>query len=280
MDATRFDAVAKLFASHRLSRRQALAKGGAGLAAGALATAGLAAPARAQDAGQKSAQDAAQPDTKRGPTMLFVQSFQSGGVAAKDGAAGRYALTLEQGLGETVYFSDRPDLVVGSTPTPRFLAGLGFPEDNPPNAALIAETAPGETGIAVLRLYRPSYDQPTHTATYEVAAVQTWTRSQEQAFTETKAALPELLPQFGAAHLFIDDCPQGPIPCFAGGNWVGSIENAEHGGYCYSGSEATCLPCDPWFESIGDAVPYWTDQCNARFADCNGQCKAFGVYGA
>jgi hypothetical protein len=277
MDANRFDDVSRLFAN-RLSRRQALAKGGAGLAAGALATTGLAAAANAQDAGQKTAQDAAA-DGKRGPAMLFVQSFQSGSVAAKDGDAKRYVLTLEQGLGQTVYFSDRPDLVVGATPTPRFLAGLGFLPDNPPNAAIVAETAPGETGIAVLQLYSPAYDEPTHTATYEVAAVQTWTRSLDASFTETHDALPKVLPQFGAAHLFIDDCPQGPIPCFLGGNWIGSIQNEEHGGYCYSGDEGTCLPCDPWIPAIGDALAYWTDQCNARFANCDGQCHALGVYG-
>jgi hypothetical protein len=273
MDATRFDAIARLFASRRLSRRRALATGGAGLAA-ALATADLGAPALAQGT--------AQPDAAHGPTMLFVQSFRAGSVAAKDGAEGRYALTLEQGLGETVYFSDRPDLVVGSTPTPRFLAGLGFPEDNPPNAALIAETAPGETEIAVLRLYSPAYDEPTHTATYEVAALQTWTRSQEQAFTETKAALPELLPSFGAAHLFIDDCPAGGIPCKIGGSWEGGVtqyvggwNSWEIGGLCYSADADRCLPCSPWNPTIWEAEVYWAGQCNAQFPACNGECNVF-----
>jgi hypothetical protein len=275
MDATRFDAVSKLFASRRLSRRQALATGGAGLAAGALATAGLAAPARAQDAGQKSAQDAAQPDGKRGPTMLFVQSFRAGSVAPKDGEQGRYTLTLEQGLGETVYFSDRPDLVVGSTPTPRFLATLGFPEDNPPNAALIAETAPGQTEIAVLRLYSPAYDEPTHTATYDVAVLQSWERSQEQAFTETEGELPELLPQFGAAHLFIDGCPGGDMACYCGGAWVGTIWNAQFGGYCYT--PAGCLPCANWTTSVDAANAYWAGVCADRFNGGSGGCEANGV---
>jgi hypothetical protein len=48
MNADRFDAVAKLIARRRLSRRQALAQAGAGLAAGALAVAGLSSAA-AQD---------------------------------------------------------------------------------------------------------------------------------------------------------------------------------------------------------------------------------------
>jgi hypothetical protein len=267
MDATRFDAIVRLFASRGLSRRRAMATGVAGLAAG-LATVGTGSAAVSRGA--------APPEAKRGPAMLFVQSFRAGSVAAKAGAAGRYALTLEQGLGETVYFSDRPDLVVGSTPTPRFLAGLGFPEDNPPNAALIAETGPGETGIAVLRLYRPAYDLPTRTATYEVAALQTWTRSQEQAFSETQAALPELLPKFGAAHLFIDDCPGGDIVCAAGSIPYGHIENATFGGYCYSSYSNQCLPCDPWNLHLDDAIAYWSDVCNATFP-CGGECQALAV---
>jgi hypothetical protein len=275
MDANRFDDVSRLFAN-RLSRRQALAQGGAGLAVGVLATTGLAGAADAQDAGQKTAQDSAA-DAKRGPTMLFVQSFQSGSVAAKDGEQGRYTLTLEQGLGETVYFSDRPDLVVGSTPTPRFLAGLGFLPDNPPNAAIIAETAPGESGIAVLQLYSPAYDEPTHTATYEVAAVQTWTRSQEQAFTEVHTDLPELLPQFGAAHLFIDDCPQTDINCWRSSDpSVGIIPNAEIGGICWTNvtGEGICVPCPYVNLGIWAALDYWGGECNARFPECYEACQA------
>jgi hypothetical protein len=267
MDANRFDAIARLFASNRLSRRRALAGGGAGLAAGAFASAGQSGPAHAKDA--------APPDAEHGPTMLFVQSFRAGSVSPKAGDAGRYTLTLEQGLGETVYFSDRPDLVVGSTPTPRFLATLGFPADNPPNAALIAETAPGQTEIAVLRLYSPAYDQPTHTATYEVAVLQSWQRSAEAGFGEAPADLAAAAPSLGAAHLFIDGCPGGDMPCYAGGVWVGTILNAQFGGYCYS--PAGCLPCNPWYSSAADANAYWSGQCNARFAGCNGACEAVGV---
>ena len=76
--------------------------------------------------------------------MLFIQSFQSGSVVPKDGAEGRYTLTLEQGLGHTIYFSDRPDRIVGAPRPPQFLEGLGFPDDNPPNAALVVETADGQ----------------------------------------------------------------------------------------------------------------------------------------
>jgi hypothetical protein len=270
MDATRFDAIARLFASRRLSRRRALTTGGAGLAAGALATVGTGSAAA-------NAEDAAPPDAAHGPAMLFVQSFRAGSVAPKEGAQGRYALTLEQGLGETVYFSDRPDLVVGSTPTPRFLAGLGFPADNPPNAALVAETAPGQTEIAVLQLYSPAYDEPTRTATYEVAVLQSWQRSAEEGFAEAPADLAAVAPSFGAAHLFIDDCPQTDINCWKSYDpSVGIIPNAEIGGICWTNvtGEGICVPCPYVHLGIWAALDYWGEECNARFAECNGVCQA------
>jgi hypothetical protein len=99
LDARRFDAVSRLFAARRLSRRQALAQGGAGLAAVGLAATGLA-KVSAQDA----TPEAPTPDAERGPTMLFLQSFQQGSIAPKDGEPETYTLTLEQGLGRTIFF--------------------------------------------------------------------------------------------------------------------------------------------------------------------------------
>ena len=266
MDATRFDTIARLFARRRRAQgapgRHTPAQGSTGPAAGALATAGLAATA-AQDA-------------EHGPTMLFLQAFQAGGVAPKEGAEGRYVLTLERGLGHTVYFSDRPHREVGATSTPQFLAGLGFPEDNPPNAALVVEGAAGETEIAVLALYAPEYDAATRTATYEAEVLQGWERSLAAGFVEASADLDARLPSFGAAHLFIDGCPGGDMPCYnAGGAWVGTIWNQQFGDYCYSPSG--CLPCTPWHWSVGDAEAYWNGQCDARFAACSGACHAVGV---
>src|SRR5215203_5145945 len=96
MDINRFDIVAKLLARRRLSRRQALARGGAGFAAGALA-AGLAGVSA-----QEATPDVV-PDAKRGPTMLFLQSFQSGTIVPKSDEDGRYTVMLEAGLGQTIY---------------------------------------------------------------------------------------------------------------------------------------------------------------------------------
>jgi len=167
MDPNRFETVAKLFARRGLLRRQALSHGGISLAAGALAATGLSATAT-----QDVTPTLDPPGATRGPTMLFLQSFRGGSIAPKAGEDGRYTVTLEQGLGQTIYFSDRPDRLVGTTPTDHFLANLGFPDDNPPNAALIVERGPNDTDLAVVELFAPRYDVATHTATYDVQVLQ------------------------------------------------------------------------------------------------------------
>jgi hypothetical protein len=72
---------------------------------------------------------------------------------------GTHTLTLEHGLGQTVYFSDRPSRDVGATPTPRFLNTLGFSADNPPNAALIVDTEMGIVQLDRIATNRSSYDR-------------------------------------------------------------------------------------------------------------------------
>jgi hypothetical protein len=279
MNNSRFDGIAKHFANRRISRRQVLAQGGAGVAAGALAATGLSS-ATAQDATPTTA-----PDASHGPTMLFLQSFQSGSIAPKDGADGTYTLTLEHGLGQTIYFSDRPDRIVGATPTPKFLKALGFQPDNPPNAALVVQAAADDTDIAVLELLNPRYDEASHTATYDVTLLKDWERTLDVGFAEQPTDLAQLHPQFGAAHLFIDDCPDSDMNCidYSVGEVYGTIPNSDHNGYCWSGDQGACLPCTPWYEDFYEdkdnsgAIPYWNDQCNQRFSKCNGNCTAFPI---
>ena len=114
MHARRFDAFVKLFADRRAARRQAT-------------------PVVSEE------------HSIAKTMFLFVQSFRSGSVAPKEGEDGRYTLTLEQGLGQTIYFANRPAREVGTVPTPEFLEGLGFDPDNPPNAALVISDGAGTT---------------------------------------------------------------------------------------------------------------------------------------
>jgi hypothetical protein len=271
MEANRFDSITRFFASRRVSRRQALT-GAAGSVA-ALAATGTASPSH----GQEGSPATPVAGNGQAPEFLFIQAFQAGGITPADGTEGRYTLTLEQGLGHTVYFSDRPDRIVGAHPTPKFLAGLGFPQDNPPNAALIVETPEGETEIAVLELFSPVYDEATHTATYEVAVLAEFER--DNGFSETDADLAELLPEFGAAHLFIDDCADADIWCESFN--YDTAQKTTHGyygygvGHCYSWGEATCIVCG--YPNQQQARAAFNDWCNANIPSCNGQCQAGGI---
>ena len=165
MKASRLDRISKALAQPRLSRRRTLAQGAAGLVAGTLTAPGVIRGAAAQEATPASDPGSAAP--AEGPTMLSVQTFQSGTITPIEGVAGHYTLTLEAGTGQTVYFSDRPGRIVGTNPTPQFLDGLGFPADNPPNAALVVETAPGETDVAVVELFDHRDGPVSQSVTYE-----------------------------------------------------------------------------------------------------------------
>src|SRR5215203_5385958 len=109
MDGTRFDRISRFFAQNRLSRRQALTATAAGVAAG---VAGVQRAGFAQDATPQATPEAGFTGEKT--TFLFVQSFQSGSLT-KNPADDRHAVTLNQGLGQTIYFGDRPSREAGVT---------------------------------------------------------------------------------------------------------------------------------------------------------------------
>ena len=119
MATSRFDTISKLFA-----RRKAVAGG-----------------VFAQEATPSASDTTIPTDPWTGEKIpyLFVQSFEGGTIAPKEGEDGTYTITLEHGLGQTLYFADRPSRDVGAVPTHQFLQGLGFPADNPPNAALVVD---------------------------------------------------------------------------------------------------------------------------------------------
>ncbi len=284
MQSTRFDRISKAFAGQPLSRTRALAAGSAGAKS---------------PAPSSVAQNATPvPEADHGPTMLFVQTYQSGTIAPKDGEEGRYTLTLDSGSGQTVYFSDRPDRIVGSQPTPQFLEGLGFSAENPPNAALVMETGPGETDIAVIELFEPRVDPISQSVSFEIGVLANWQHELELEFQEAPTDLAALAPSFGAARLFIDDCPDFDMSCVGsdcqiyGGDgmsgWVpvtkgdcevrGTISNSEHDGFCYSWGGSACLPCAPWYSARSDAKDIWNGVCNGRYADqCPNGCKVDSV---
>ncbi len=186
-------------------------------------------------------------------------------------------MTLAQGLGQTIYFSDRPERIVGTSPTTTFLAGLGFSAENPPNAALVVEPLPSETDIAVVELFNPVYDEATHTATYDVKALAEWRDALGVGLTEEPADLAALGSSFGAAHLFIDDCSNANIVCLGGpsGGAVGTFSNQA---MCWN--YLTCMPCEPYGHTQPNecaTYSYWNDKCNQTFAWCRQSCTNYLV---
>jgi hypothetical protein len=264
MDANRFDTFSRLFAGRRLSRRSALARGSAGLSAAALAAAGLTSVARA------NADTPAADETAEKTGFLFVQSFQAGSIAPTDGTDGRYTLTLEAGTGQTIYFSDRPERIVGTNSTSDFLEGLGFPDDNPPNAALVIESASGETDIAVVELFAPVYDSVSNGVTYEIEVLADWEDALAMGLAGAPSDLATLAPEFGTANLFIDDCANRGIVCTSGDQSVGEFLSQ---GFCYWWRYAGCYPCENGGAADRDAIAaYWKEKCNATYPACNGDC--------
>jgi hypothetical protein len=254
----RFDAVAKLLADRRVSRRTALR----GLAAGGAATV-----AAVQARPGFGMADTPPADADAKTEFLFVQSFQSGGFAPKAGSPDAFKLTLEHGLGQTVYFSDRPERIGGVAPTTKFLDGFGFQPDNPPNAALVLEAAPGDTDVVVLELTAPRYDEATKTATYDAKVLSDYEKLGVD-FQEQPTTAQTLHEQFGAASLVFDDCPD-LLYCSNKLMGVGVCVNLPGGpvGTCWNWSH---LCCDPCFTSR-DAL---ADLCNSTYPACKGQCGA------
>lgn len=171
MNANRFDTLSKHL-SARFSRRTALRSGSAGLAAvtlGVLAGGSVAAQGATPAAQGTSQVATAAPGSPIHPVVpakieyLFTQTFASGTWKPKAGAKDTYTLTLTEAPAETVYFSDRPERVVGLFPTEKFLDKLGFTPANPPNAALVASpSGGGDQDILVIELMNPVYDEGGH----------------------------------------------------------------------------------------------------------------------
>jgi hypothetical protein len=201
--------------SSALSRRKALVAAG-GLAARLAGT---------RLAGAQEATPPMEDTTDAGEHIftMFVQTAQAGGFRPKEGEDGVYQVVLYGATAQTVYFSDRPHRIVGSVSTADFLAGLGFSPENPPNAAIVAQTEDGGEDVLVVELLNPQWDSFSGTLTYDVIVLDEYTGDGfgELAQRQDDGALPET---FGHTSLFIDDCPSvkfcfqqfkgvlGPIP--------------------------------------------------------------------
>ena len=249
MHPSTFDLISRWLAERR-SRRQALAAAGGGLAA-----LGLGRGAVAQEGSPVATGD-------RVPFM-FVQTFGAGSLVPLADEDGTLVLEADHLAGQTIFFSDRPERIVGMVPTADFLGtgsqngGLGFTPADPPNAALVLD----DGTITVVELIDPTYDAATGMVTYAVRVLEEVEQIDLQ-LQQVPLSAVEAVRDFTAASLFIDDCPDGNIVCSKDGTEISSFPSS----FCFS--VFCCAPChsaDPSF---------WTDQCNEGYAACDGKCRA------
>jgi hypothetical protein len=235
MGSSQFDRLTRRLAD-RTTRRTAV-----GTSLGAFALGALNHVAAAQATPASDATPASEGDE---PVFLFVQTFAAGRGELNPGAGtptaegtptpaggASFLLTLEGHTGQTIYFSDRPDRIVGSSPTETFLDGFGFTPENPPNAALISEFRAGQ-GVVVVELIEPRYDAETGTLVYGAEVLEGY--EGENLVPVVAEQVAERLPaEFGPAALFIDDCPKNVYTmCTASA-------------YDPSDGEYTFYPCGP-----------------------------------
>jgi hypothetical protein len=277
LDPSRFDHISRLFADRRLSRRKAVQGAGA-LAAGAVATAGLSRAASAQDATPMASPTS---DADK-VSFMFVQTFGAGEIT--DSGNGNLTLTADHLTGQTIYFSDRPERIVGTVPTQKFLGldrapstspsatpeagGIGFTPADPPNAALVFDSAVGsdEPGdVLVVELINPAYDPSSGQATYEIKVLADDT-AVDMTFVGEPVIDADAIRAFEGASLFIDDCNNGTIVCVNRSSGARQ-DYPEVGGFCWNYAAACCSPCQD--------EDYWATQCYTRFwAFCGGECYA------
>ncbi len=171
---------------------------------------------------------------------------------------------------------NRPSRDVGATPTAQFLASIGFPDDNPPNAAIVIDDGNGGTDIAVVELRNPLIDPTGPSIIYDMTVLENWEDSTELGLQDAPADLSDLPENLGPTHLFIDDCPNDAIHCNTPGyapTQVGSYDNQP---FCYN--YLLCIPCEPYGHTQPDrcaTITYWIDKCSADYAQqCPDSCDA------
>lgn len=104
-------------------------------------------------------------------------------------------------------------------------------------------------------------------------------------FGEQPTDLAELHPQFGTAHLFIDDCADYSVRCCAQWNedtgrcdapFIGNLPIV---GFCYNSGIWHCEPCEPYYHNVPPCDSgcnpnfiYWAAKCDDAFPECNNGC--------
>jgi hypothetical protein len=195
VDTHRFDNLSRTAARHA-NRRSALA---GALGIGATVLSRFTPAARAQQATPVADGTPSATDTV---TVLYVQSFSTGTFVPRADGDG-YTLTLEDGTGQVVYFSDRPDRVVGTLTDAQFVDGRAFDPSDPPNAAIVTKLDAGED-ILVVELTDPAHDEASGSVSYTVRVLDGQPESAALASLAARQEDATLDESLGPITLFID----------------------------------------------------------------------------
>lgn len=163
------------------------------------------------------------PIERGSPSLLFVQSSQSGSIKPLKNKSGVYSLTLTGVSKSTVYFSDRPFRNVGHESTRSFIqdwavGGARSFEAMPPNAALdIVDSKLGPL-VLIVELFNPKFINQGKDLQYEIRIL--GDSPINFSFTSAKltADAPGHIPKgalnkFGISALFIDSQEKASQGC-------------------------------------------------------------------
>lgn len=150
-----------------------------------------------------------------------------GALAPLDGGGDQGAtheLVLRGGTDQTIYFADRPNREVGTVETTVLIDALDASVDDPPNAALVEQTAEGAEEIVVVELIGGEVDNDTVDVTYQVALLTDYSEV-ELALEREPVGDVAKAREYEASSLFIDHwCygrPTDGDDSSTSGGWVG-----------------------------------------------------------
>lgn len=199
--------------------------------------------------------------------FMFVQTATSGTFAAIEGTNGkRFRLSLSGVSPETIYFSDRPERIVGSVEMGKFVSVFPFGPKNPPNAAIVLSAPKSQDqDVLVVELTRPVYDAARRTLTYEVAMLPRIPNGLSFYGEKRDGTLPA---SFHAVSVFIDDCPDTSATCYGSYQCSGGGEDQQ---CCRVGCGDLGYDvgqCWNWFPPGCSVCHDYSAQCNN--GPCNG----------
>jgi hypothetical protein len=137
----------------------------------------------------------------RPPQYLFAHDAQRGTFHPVAGRPGLYELALSGVRPSALYYSDRPNRIVGAVSVGKMLEGLFHkPGESPPNAAINALDSDAQQVLMGAELVSESYDAAKHTLVYTLRRLHQGA-VQDRIKGLTDQVLPEHL---GRTSVFID----------------------------------------------------------------------------